>query len=544
MFAAAAAILGVVLVAYVAVQVFDNQNNVAKRPTCTGSQEISISVTPELEAPVRAITKQITDDKAAVNDICLSFTVRGVTSIEVFNLLANGDDDSDTPNLWIPDSEMWLGRTGILGDRVLPMKASMALSPLVLATTKAQAAQLRPIAGNWADLTDKGKVALADPDKSMTTLQALLGIRRTIRGDKVESRERIGRTIIQRAQDRVKDLTEELGRASTGLKHAVPTSEQQFLKTAKANPDADLTALVPTTGTVMFDYPIYAVMLGNEDVELDPTIEAGKTLIRYAESEAGKKILHDAGFRDSVSKAVPDPKAVKLPPELKPVLAPTDADDILRTWAAVTLDPRLLTVIDVSGTMGNKAEGSRSTRIELARQAARTALTYYPNSAKFGMWIFSQNLGPGGEDYRSLVDVNALDPVHRRNVEKALDGLPRQVAGGTGLYDTVLAAYRSARRNFESGRANTMVLLTDGKDDNVSNTDLETLVRQLRNETTADKPIQVILVGLGPDADIAVLRQLADAMDGQAFKAQNTEDMQSIVIDALLSRECRGSCRI
>ncbi|MBM7788094.1 VWA domain-containing protein [Tenggerimyces flavus] len=543
MFAAAAAILGVVLVAYVAVQVFDNKNNVAKRPTCTGSQEVAISVTPELEAPVRAITKQITDDKASVNDICLSFTVRGVTSIEVFNLLANGDDESDTPNLWIPDSEAWLGRTGILGDRLLPMKASMALSPLVVATTKAQAAQLRPIAGNWADMTAKGKVALADPDKSMTTLQALLGIRRTIRGDRVESRERIGRTIIERAQDRVKDLTEELGRASTGLKHAVPTSEQQFLKTAKANPDADLTAIVPTTGTVMFDYPIYAVMLGNEDVELDPTIEAGKTLIRYAESEAGKKVLHDAGFRDSVSKTVPDPKAVKLPPELKPVLAPTDADDILRTWAAVTLDPRLLTVVDVSGTMGSKAEGSGSTRIELARQAAKTALTYYPNSAKFGLWIFSQNLGPNDEDYRSLVEVNALDPVHRQNAVKALDGLPRQVAGNTGLYDTVLAAYRSARQNFESGRSNTMVLLTDGKDDNVSNTNLETLVRQLRNETTADKPIQVILVGLGPDADIGVLRQLADAMGGQAFKAQNTEDMQSIVIDALLSRECRGSCR-
>lgn len=538
MIAAAAAIVGVALVAFVAVKVFD-KGPVASKPACTGSLPVNVAVAPEIEAPVRAIAKQLTDDRVAVKGQCVSYQVKGVSTIDTFNQLANGDEDAVTPDLWVPDSSQWMERTGILGDRVLPMKASVAVSPLVLVGTKAEAAKLRPKASSWASVAAKGPVAFSDPEKSMTSLMALLGVRRSIAGDRVLAREEVGRTIISRARERVEDTAVELGRAPTGLTHVVPASEQQYLKAAKANPDADLDAVVPAGGTVEFDYPMYAVMLGKSEV--DPAIEAGQALLRYVDSSAGKKIVHNAGFRDAADKAQPDPRAVKVPRVLGQVL-PLDADDILRTWAAVTLEPKLLTVVDVSGTMGQPAAGGAK-RIDLARDAAKAAVGYYPDSAEVGLWTFSQDLGPNGLDYKELTPIAPLTSGHRSAVEKALNSLPSQVGRNTGLFDTVLAAYRSSQGKFDSRRFNTMVLLTDGKDDNVSTLSLGQVLSELRTSVDDARPIHVILVGLGPDADLSVLRQLADAMRGQAFKAQDPKDMQNIVIDALLSRECRGVCR-
>ena len=44
----------------------------------------------------------------------------------------------------------------------------------------------------------------------------------------------------------------------------------------------------------------------------------------------------------------------------------------------------------------------------------------------------------------------------------ALDTMPSEVRGDTGLYDTVLAAYREAQRNYNPGRENSVVVVTDG----------------------------------------------------------------------------------
>ncbi|WP_158103778.1 VWA domain-containing protein, partial [Crossiella equi] len=82
------------------------------------------------------------------------------------------------------------------------------------------------------------------------------------------------------------------------------------------------------------------------------------------------------------------------------------AAEVLRTYSAVTLDARMLAVIDVSGSMGARA-GNGQTRIELARDAAGTALGLLPDTTEIGLWAFSTDHAPG----RHWTEMVSLGPL-------------------------------------------------------------------------------------------------------------------------------------
>jgi hypothetical protein len=52
----------------------------------------------------------------------------------------------------------------------------------------------------------------------------------------------------------------------------------------------------------------------------------------------------------------------------------------------------------------------------------------------------------------------------------------------------------------------------------------------------------VILVGIGPQADIAALERIAKATGGRAYRAKDPQDMEGIIIDSLLRRQCGAAC--
>ncbi|MBY8854402.1 VWA domain-containing protein, partial [Saccharothrix sp. MB29] len=65
--------------------------------------------------------------------------------------------------------------------------------------------------------------------------------------------------------------------------------------------------------------------------------------------------------------------------------SPEQVSELLGTWGAVSLDTRLLAVLDVSGSMAEKMSDG-STRIEAAREAALTALGMLPDTSEIGLW--------------------------------------------------------------------------------------------------------------------------------------------------------------
>ena len=222
------------------------------------------------------------------------------------------------------------------------------------------------------------------------------------------------------------------------------------------------------------------------------------------------------------------------------------AEDALRTWSAVTLKARMLTVIDVSGSMAQDA-GQGRTRIELARDAAITGLTLYPDSAKIGLWAFSELQDPPA-DWVSLVGIGRLtspvDGVPRREaLIRAARSLPSLVEGGTGLYDTTLAAFRTVRADYDPARINSVLLLTDGRnEDDDFGIGLPTLLRTLRAEFDPAQPVPIITIGMGPDADLATLTRISEITGGKAYAALDPNDIETVFLDAMIERRCRPEC--
>jgi hypothetical protein len=221
--------------------------------------------------------------------------------------------------------------------------------------------------------------------------------------------------------------------------------------------------------------------------------------------------------------------------------------DALRTWSAVTLDARMLAVVDVSGSMDFDARNG-GTRVELARDSALGGLRLYPDSAQIGLWVFSVLENPP-DDWVPLVDVGALgDAVgggtRRDALAAAAQSLPDRVdAGGTGLYDTTLTAYRTVQAGYDPARVNSVVLLTDGRnEDDPVGIDLPTLLQTLRDESDPARPVPIITIGMGPDADIDTLRQISQTTGGTAYQALDPGDVESVFLDAMMQRRCRPDC--
>lgn len=77
----------------------------------------------------------------------------------------------------------------------------------------------------------------------------------------------------------------------------------------------------------------------------------------------------------------------------------------------------------------------------------------------------------------------------------------------------MLAAFQRLQQRRDPERIDAVVVMTDGQDTS-SKVGLEQLVSKLR---AADPPVLVFTVAYGGDADTAVLRQIAEAADGQAY---------------------------
>jgi hypothetical protein len=155
--------------------------------------------------------------------------------------------------------------------------------------------------------------------------------------------------------------------------------------------------------------------------------------------------------------------------------------------------------------------------------------------------VFARKLG-GDTDWTELVPTRALATdaggrPQRDVLTQALDSIPGRLSpGGTGLYDTTLAAVRAARANYDPTAVDSVVIVTDGKDEDDGTIGLASLLQTLRGEVDASRPVKVIGIALGPDADLDALQQIATATGGAAYSAVDENDLQTVLFDALRQR--------
>jgi Ca-activated chloride channel family protein len=185
-------------------------------------------------------------------------------------------------------------------------------------------------------------------------------------------------------------------------------------------------------------------------------------------------------------------------------------------------------VMDVAGSMATPVAPG-VTKEQVAVGAARSGLQLFSDSWEVGLWSFSTNMN-GDQDYRQLVPIGPLT-AQRDQMDGALAGLSPNPAGGTGLYGTLLAAYKTVQTGWDDNHLNSVVIVTGGKND--SGIGLSQLIASLKSIQNPDEPVQVLIIGVGPDVSASDLNQITAVTGGAVFLATDPSQIGDIFLRAL-----------
>jgi hypothetical protein len=314
-------------------------------------------------------------------------------------------------------------------------------------------------------------------------------------------------------------------------------------------PPIKLAALYLEPQPPALDYP-FAVM-----PEVDLQKSAAATGLRQALQQGTfKNALASAGLRSAdgtVGNGFVAP--VGAPPATPPAKASAAADgsqggtaaagldagaisQALGGWAAITLPGRLLAVFDISGSMKAPVPtaGGRS-RAEVTQVAASQGLALFDDKWSVGVWLFSTEL-VGKRAWRELVPISPLTAA-RSQLQGSIAQIVPKDNGDTGLYDTALAAYRNMQDSWEGGRVNSVVLFTDGKNENKGGISRAQLLAELKRLNDPKRPVRLVIIGIGNEVDRQELESIVTATkDGDVFIAEDPARISEIFLEAISSR--------
>jgi Ca-activated chloride channel family protein len=209
------------------------------------------------------------------------------------------------------------------------------------------------------------------------------------------------------------------------------------------------------------------------------------------------------------------------------VPAPQVLARLVDRWGEQRRSARVMLVLDVSGSMGEDA-GNGRTKLDLAKQAAVDALSQFKPEDHVGLRIFSTNVGPREHsDYADLVPIGPLATNREAIATKIRDLVPTE---GTPLYTVARDSHRQLKAAFDAARINAVVLLTDGKNEDPRNDDLEGLLRELRagSEGLTSSPVRLFTIAYGAGADINVLRRMSDATNAASYDASDPASINRV----------------
>ena len=490
---------------------------------CANPATVDVAATPRIYGIVSMAASK------AGKSSCTSIKVRSAEAAVTATALIAGAG----PDLWIPDSTMWATDVNGQGRGEVTQGPSIATSPLVIAvpgrfhTTKA----------SWKQLVDGDlPMQIADPLSNTSGRLAVVAARTALGGDKaITGALGAGLVNLSRTAAASDDqLLERLVTAPQDAK-AFPIEEAALTAFELAHPGAAVSTVVPTDGTSRFDYPLLARS------DATPAVSRAATaLTTVLFSSEMREQVREAGLRNSVAEVVPDADGTpSVAPAYITLPSAGETKAILREWASVQTDARMLVVIDTSGSMAYPA--GNTTRMGLAREAGTLALADVPDTSQMGLWMFASGLRGEKVDYRQLVPIRELSATvgtstQRTALSKGFATAAKSVKGDTGLYDTVAAAYAELQRTYDPSKVNTLVVITDGKnDDPDGGLSLSRLVSRLK-DADHSRPISVAMVGITKDADVSALRSIADAAGGRLYRADQPAKIQAVLVDALLSR--------
>ena len=337
---------------------------------------------------------------------------------------------------------------------------------------------------------------------------------------------------------------------------AVAVEEKSVIDYNRGNPDGildpgetprvpkvPLVAIYPREGTLFSDSPF--ITLDAPWVSADQK-QAAALFETFVQLPANQTKVLEFGFRpynQQVKVGAPVEAANGVNPnEPQAVLevpAPEVLVKLLDGWAEQRKAARVLLVVDVSGSMADAADGAGGvSKLELAKQAATSALVQFKDADQVGLRIFSTGLTRNATDtYVDVVPIATMAEGQRTTLRNAIGRLvPVQ---GTPLYAVAAASYATMGDGYDPDKINAVVLLTDGANDDGNKADdrqqLDGLLAELRvgSEGANIRPIRIFPIAYGKDAQKNILRQIAEASNAAAYDASNPATIEQVFANVI-----------
>jgi hypothetical protein len=379
--------------------------------------------------------------------------------------------DQAHAHVWITDDASWLeqyeaAEAEEYGEDSEEAKLSyrpLATSPVLFESSSAMAASIQQAGGGWAGLAalvEGGRppsIVTRDPASTGDGLVALGGL-----GDAVWDSEGMDASAL------LLNKAYRTHRTASALASTPLTADEVALVPEHLlgdNHSEGSVITAPTDRTVMMRYSWYVT-----DVDAsDPAVQSAEAelLAALTTGPSGDAARAAAHLRDSHGAPPAMPSAEdtwvgrQLPPA-NPTLDAHKVEHVFATWYAADRKADLLVVADISGSMAAPAPGSGQSLIGLVRQNVKHLAHKLPSDARLGVWGFGSRL-VGARDYIVVDPFGPLSPDHRRSLSKDVDRLQARDTG-TGLYDTVLAAYQSALADARPDVHFQVMVFTDGLD--------------------------------------------------------------------------------
>jgi Ca-activated chloride channel homolog len=511
-------------------------------PTCAHRVTLNVLASPAIARPIQDVaTNWLASSGAPLPHDCLSIKVASQADATAESALASGAADA---TVWVPDSSIWAQRLAVDLDQAgtaatMTIGPSVARSPIVFVAPPGRGVgTISAAAFAQAAAHGTAAISLSDPVTTAEGVLTLHSLRSQSAGPSAEAtRNVIGLMVVLGTS--VIDSPQIGFAQATGAAKPFAASEQAVFTANAAAGRRAVRAVYPAGGVEELDFPAVRFARPGDDSMLAST---ATSFARMLGGVTAQQVFATHGFRNPQG----DPIAGATGPAAAPVHGlpvPTASQtaDILRMWSAATEASHTLAVIDVSGSMAESAENGR-TKIEVAAAAAAGAVGYFPDSSAFGLWAFSSDLA-NNLPWAELAPVRPLgSPTQRQRLVAAAGQLPALVGGNTALYDTALAAFEQVRNTYDPGKVNSVVLMTDGKNDYPQGLSLAQLQTKLRSLADPARPVPIITIGIGGQADIATLRQISAVTGGKAYVVHDPAEIRGVFLDAMLQRECRPNC--
>lgn len=517
------------------------------------AQAITVAVAPAIGPAVEQAARRY--DAGAP---CARVTVTRQDPFEVAGVLSGQGSDPGMahPDAWIPDSSLWLPvarRTDAGAAAVQASGTSIAVSPLVLAVPRGRATS----GASWrallsARLPGTGgpaptlRVRFLDPATRAAGLGALL-LAQHAAGTGRTGLSAFAITLYSNLSTALPDEPSAYPAMFRGgdPPTAVVLPEQAVWQHDRADPSHPVTALYPREGTLALDFPYVAT---TADAARARTVEDFRAALAQSQT---RDALPGLGLRtpDGVAGAGFDARygvAGDAPASL-PRPDPVNVGRVLQMWQRTVLGARMLILLDVSPSMADAVPGTRDTRLSATATAATQGLRILSDNSQVGLWEFATGLD-GPRDHRQLVPFRGLAAKAGGRTQRDLlvgaFGAAHPVPGTrTGLYDSILAAYREAVRTYQPDHNDVLIVLTDGVDyDPGREISLPTLLAQLHRAADPMRPVAVVPIAFGPDIDAAPLQQIAAATGGQAFVTLDPRQIQQVFLQMLIRLTCGRAC--